>query len=113
MRRGEIRWHRFAAPDKKRPVLLLTRDAVIGMLNELIVAPVTRSIRGLETEVVLSPNDGMPTACAINFDHVGIVHRSRLGALLCTLPEHRWAEAECALLAACGFTGSPPALDRS
>ena len=104
MRRGEIRWYVFAAPDKRRPVLLLTRDQVIDHLNEIIAAPATRTIRGIESEVPLSPEDGMPTVCAINLDHVGIVHRSRLGAVVATLPEQRWPEVERALLAACGFS---------
>jgi len=93
----------FAAPDKRRPVLLLTRDEVIDRLNEIIAVPVTRAVRGLMTEVSLSPEDGMPTACALNLDHVGIAQRSRLGALITTLPEQRWHEVERALLAACGF----------
>ena len=60
MKRGEIRWYTFALPDKRRPVLILTRDEVIDYLNEIIVVPVTRTIRGLVTEVVLTPDDGMP-----------------------------------------------------
>jgi mRNA interferase MazF len=103
MRRGEIRWYTFASPDKRRPVLLLTRDAVIDTLNEIIAVPATRTIRGLSTEVLLSPNDGMPTSCALNFDHVGIAQRARLGAVLITLAESRWPEIENALLMACGF----------
>src|SRR6266498_219696 len=59
VRRGEIRWYTFAAPDKRRPVLLLTRSTVIDTLNELIVVPATRTIRGLATEVVLSTDDGV------------------------------------------------------
>jgi mRNA interferase MazF len=84
MLRGEIRWYTFAAPDKRRPVLLLTRDEVIDALNESIVVPVTRTIRGIATEVLLSPDDGMPTGCALNFDHhdpaVGAMVRSRTRA---------------------------------
>lgn len=106
MRRGEIRWYTFAMPDKRRPVLLLTRDEVIDALNEIIVVPATRTIRGIETEVLLSPDDGMPTACALNFDHVSLAQRSRLGAVIATLPLARWPEVERALLAACGFSGS-------
>lgn len=53
MRRGEIRLCRFAPPDKRRPVLLLTRDEVLGQLREVIVAPITRTVRGLRSEVVL------------------------------------------------------------
>ena len=80
MRRGEIRWYRFRQPDKERPVLLLSRDEVIDSLNEIMVAPATRTVRGLPSEVVLTMEDGMPTTCALNFDHVTLVQRSRLGA---------------------------------
>lgn len=71
MRRGEIRWYRFGEPDKRRPVLVLGRDEVAGRLNEVIVVPITRTIRGLATEVILTPDDGMPVTCALNLDHVG------------------------------------------
>ena len=70
MKRGEIRWYTFRLPDKRRPVLILTRNEVIDRLNEIIVVPVTRTIRGLTTEVVLTPDDGMPIVCTLNFDHV-------------------------------------------
>jgi mRNA interferase MazF len=103
VRRGEIRWYTFAAPDKRRPVLVLTRSAVIDTLNEIIVAPATRTVRGLATEVFLSPLDGMPATCALNFDHVTLVQRSRLGAVIAELPAVRWPEVEQALLIACGF----------
>ena len=72
MKRGEIRWYTFALPDKRRPVLILTRDDVIEHLNEIIVVPVTRTTRGLATEVVLTPDDGMPVVSALNFDHVAL-----------------------------------------
>jgi len=68
VRRGEIRWYTFALPDKRRPVLLLSRDAMLPSLNEVIVVPATRMIRGIDTKVVLTDDDGMPTACALNFD---------------------------------------------
>jgi mRNA interferase MazF len=48
--RGEIRWYTFASPDKRRPVLLLTRDNIIDSINEVIVVPVTRTIRGIASE---------------------------------------------------------------
>jgi mRNA interferase MazF len=106
MRRGEVRWYTFAAPDKRRPVLLLTRNSVIDSLNEIIAVPATRTIRGLSTEVLLSADDGMPASCALNFDHIGLAQRSRLGGLLTTLSEPRWPEVERALLVACGFKAS-------
>jgi len=103
LNRGEIRWYTFRPPDKRRPVLILTRSDVIDQLNEILVAPATRTIRGLATEVLLSPEDGMPVLCALNFDHVSLAARDRIGAALCSLPESRWPEVRRALLVACGF----------
>jgi mRNA interferase MazF len=101
--RGEIRWYTFAAPDKRRPVLLLSRELVVERLNEFIVVPATRTIRGIPTEVVLSHDDGMPVACALNFDHISLARRDRIGAALISLNETRWVEVQRALLSACGF----------
>ena len=103
MERSEIPWYTFRLPDKLRPVLILTRNDVIDRLNEIIVVPATRTIRGLTTEVVLTVDDGMPAACALNFDHVSLAQRSRMGPVLCYLSETRWAEVRDALLIACGF----------
>lgn len=103
MKRGEIRWYTFRLPDKRRPVLVLTRGDVIDRLNEIIVVPVTRTIRGLTTEVVLTTDDGMPTSCALNFDHVALAQRDRMGPVLCALPDSRWPEVWRSLLIACGF----------
>ena len=96
----------LALPDKRRPVLLLTRDEVIEALNEVIVVPATRTIRGIATELVLTTADGMPAVCALNFDHVALAQRSRIGPAIATLKPQRWPEAERALLIACGF--EPP-----
>jgi mRNA interferase MazF len=103
VKRGDIRWYTFRQPDKRRPVLILARTEVAPLLNELIVVPITRTIRGLETEVVLTQADGMPSACALNFDHLSLAQKSNLGSLLCTYPEARWNEVRDALLRACGF----------
>ena len=103
MRRGEIRWYTFRAPDKRRPVLVLTRGELVGRLNEIIVVPATRTIRGISTEVVLTSEDGMPVSCALNFDHISLAQKARLGTLICELPAVRWSEVRQALLIACGF----------
>lgn len=105
MRRGEIRWYTFRSPDKRRPVLILTRDTIAGHINELIVVPATRTIRGLATELILTPDDGMPVSCALNFDHIALAQKNRIGSTLCRLPHARWPEAHRALLIACGFEG--------
>ena len=86
MKRGEIRWYTFKLPDKRRPVLILTRNEVVDHLNEPIVVPVTRTIRGLATEVVLLPEDGMPVASALNLDHIALAQRDRIGPVICSLP---------------------------
>jgi mRNA interferase MazF len=104
LRRGDIRWYTFRLPDKKRPVLILTRGDIINRVNELIVVPTTRTIRGIPSEVLLGPGDGMPSVCALNFDHVSLAQRGRLGSLLCSLPEEKWPEVRLALLFSCGFS---------
>ncbi len=103
MRRGEIRWYTFRQPDKRRPVMILTRTEILDQLNEVIVVPITRTIRGLTTEVVLTQTDGLPVTCALNFDHIALAQRDRFGSTLTTLPDARWSDVRTALLVACGF----------
>lgn len=98
VRRGEVRWYRFPRPDKQRPVLVLTRDSVLEYLGEATVAPLTRTVRGIPSEVALGREDGLPEACAVNLDHVQTVAQGRLGALITTLPARRMAEVRDALL---------------
>lgn len=103
MKRGDIRWYTFRPPDKRRPVLILTRSDIVSSINEIIVVPATRTIRGLTTELILTPDDGMPETCALNFDHISLAQRSRIGPLLCNLSADRWPEVRHALLISCGF----------
>jgi mRNA interferase MazF len=103
MKRGEIRWYRFHAPDKRRPVVVLTRDSVMDYLAEVTVAPITTSIRDIHSEVVIGPDDGVPRRCAINLDHVQTVSKDRLGGIIATLPEARMFEVRDALLFALGY----------
>ncbi|WP_236610001.1 type II toxin-antitoxin system PemK/MazF family toxin [Desulfotignum phosphitoxidans] len=72
------------SPDKKRPVLILTRNSVLEYLGEVTVAPVTSTIREIPSEVFLSVDDGMPRDCAVNCDHLQTVSRG-IGALITTL----------------------------
>jgi mRNA interferase MazF len=103
MRRGEIRWYRFAAPDKKRPVLVLSRDSAIGFLGEVTIAPITSTIRDIPSEVRLTPADGVPRDCAANLDHVQTVPKALIGALIASLTASRMTEVRAALLFALGF----------
>ena len=93
MKRGEIRWYRFAAPDKKRPVLILTRDSVLEYLGEVTVAPITTTVRDIPSEVFLSAvNDGVPRDCVINCDHLQTVSKGKIGPLITSLPRTRMLE---------------------
>lgn len=83
MKRGEVHWYRFSSPDGKRwPVLILTRDSVLDYLGEVTVAPITRTIRDIASEVLLSAADGMPRDCAVNCDHLQTVSKSKVGSLI-------------------------------
>lgn len=104
MRRGEVRWYAFTRQDKRRPVLILSRDSAIEFLGEVIVAPITRTVRDIPSEVALGAADGMPRPCAVNLDHVQTVSRGRVGALITSLPASRMQEVRRALLFALGFT---------
>jgi len=103
VRRGEVRWYRFAAPDKRRPVVVLTRDSVLEYLGEVTVAPVTSTIRGIPSEVLLTPEDGLPRECAVNLDHVQTVSAARVEALIAVLSSERMREIRAAMLFALGF----------
>ena len=103
MHRGDVRWYRFTRPDKKRPVLLLTRDSATEFLGEVTIAPVTSTIRDIPSEVPLAALDGMPRDCAINLDHVQTVSRGKIGSLITRLGPSKMDEVRRALLFALGF----------
>jgi len=92
MKRGEIRWYKFLLPDKKRPVLVLTRDSVLEYLGEVTVAPITRTVRNIPSEVFLSKADGMPRDCAVNCDHLQTISKGKIGSLITSLPPVKMAD---------------------
>ena len=85
MKRGEIRWYKFKSPDKKRPVLILTRDSVLEHLRGVTVAPITSTIRDIPSEVLLTREDGLRKDCAINCDHMQTVSKNKIGSLIIEL----------------------------
>jgi len=97
MRRGEIRWYTFKRPDKRRPVLVLTRDSILEYLGEVTVAPVTSTVRGIPSEVILSTIDGVPRECAINCDHIQTVSKAKVGATIITVSPSRMVEVTRAI----------------
>jgi mRNA interferase MazF len=76
--RGEIWQYRFKSPDKRRPVLVLSRQEVIPLLHTVMVAPVTSTRRGAPSEVAVGVDEGLKHESAVNLDHVQTVERSRL-----------------------------------
>jgi mRNA interferase MazF len=92
MKHGEIRWYKFVKPDKKKPVLILTRDSVIEYLGEVTVAPITSTIRNIPSEVCLSKTDGMPRECAVNCDHLQTVSKKKIGSLITSLSYEKMAD---------------------
>ena len=100
MQRGEI-W--FAAtPGGDRPVLVLTRDPVAERIASVVVAALTRTERGLVSELALTTADGVPTACVVNFDNLHTIPRTTFRRRVTTLPAQRMAQACQALQAATG-----------
>jgi len=103
MKRGEVNWYEFQSPDKRRPVLILTRTSAIQFLNEVTIAPVTSTIRGIPSEVILRIEDGMQQDCAINFDHIQTVPKIKLGRLITSLSMEKMAEVNSAVCFALGI----------
>ena len=103
MNRGEIWQFGFGKPDRRRPVLLLTRQEMIGRLETVTVAPLTRTIRGVPSEVVVGTECGLKTQSAINLHNVATVPRSGLHSFVGTVPPAVLAAVGESLLFALGF----------
>jgi mRNA interferase MazF len=101
VKRGEVWW--VEHPDAgRRPACILTRQAAIDVLGSVLVAPATRTVRGIPTEVVLSPDEGMPAECALSFDTLTTVPKALLTERITEVAEHRRDELCLALRAASG-----------
>lgn len=89
-RQGEVWWAQ--AEDKRRPVVIVTRDEAIPVLRRLVVAPVTRTVRDIPTEIALGESEGLPTPCAASFDNLQPVNRDLLTERVGALAETRRSE---------------------
>ena len=92
IRRGDVVWI-VGRDGRRRPGLVLTRDAAIDLLARVVVAPATRTIRGIPTEVRLGRDDGMPEDCALSMDNVRVVPKAALKRRITTLRGARLDEA--------------------
>jgi mRNA interferase MazF len=102
--RGDIRWFRFDAPDKRRPVLVLGRDDVLPSLSQIPVIPLSTHIRGLAWEVRLSTDDGLPSECVLKPEWIKTVDRSSVGPYIASFPAERWPEIRISVLDILGLT---------
>lgn len=102
--RGEVRLYKFAHPDKQRPVVVLTRQSAIGYLSAVTVAPITSTIRGVPSEVLLTDADGMKGPCAVNLHNAVTVSKTHLGRRVAMLSPERLNEICGALGFALGCT---------
>ena len=88
---------RFPAPDKQRPAVILTQDSAIEYLNTVTVAPVTSSIRGIQSQVMLDERDGMKAPCVVNLHNIVTVPKHYVGSRITQLNRDR-IEQICAAM---------------
>jgi len=104
MKQGDVYWYRFHAPDKRRPVLILTRSSAISYLTNVTVAQITTTIRGIPSEVELTPvGDGTFERCVINAYNIQTVPKEQLHDLITELSPERMREVRDAIEFALGF----------
>ncbi len=100
--RGEIWLYEFRTPDKRRPVLVLSRADALRVLHTAMVAPITSTIRGLPSEVRVGPAEGLKHESAVNLDHVQTVEQSHLRQFIGSLSQAKLADVCRALAIAAG-----------
>jgi mRNA interferase MazF len=105
VRRGEIWRYRFKSPDKLRPVVVLSRPEVIDLLHTVIAAPVTSTVRGAPSEVVVGVAEGLKHESAVNLDHVQTVEKVRLVGYVGSLGPEKMRDVCRALAIAVGCDG--------
>lgn len=77
MKRGDIFWADLGPPAGRRPVIVLTRDAAIPVLSSVVVAPITRTIRDIASEVPLGRDEGLPEECVASCDNLLTIPKNR------------------------------------
>jgi mRNA interferase MazF len=102
LRRGDIWMYRFKPPDKRRPVVILSRQEVIGLIRTVMVAPITSRVLGIPSEVVVGQAHGLKDVSTINLDHVQTVEAANLTRFVGHLDDEHMAEVCNALAIAAG-----------
>lgn len=84
---GEVWW--ALADRKRRPVLVVTRSEAVPVLSGIVVAPVSRTIRDIPTEIRLDRSEGLPVECVASFDNLQRIDRAALGERIGALGPRR------------------------
>lgn len=100
--RGEIWMHTFKFPDKRRPVVILTRQSAIAFMQTVIVAPITSTIRDIPSEVLVGLEEGLKGPSTVKLDNVQAVERSHLHSFVGSLSRAKMREVCDALAVATG-----------
>jgi len=96
--RGDLHWTDFGRRAGRRPAVILTRDEIIPFLESVVVAPVTRTIRGIDSEVAIGPGEGLDHDSVINCDSLVTMRKSRLASQpIGSLSEEKIASLDRAL----------------
>ncbi|MDZ4717231.1 MAG: type II toxin-antitoxin system PemK/MazF family toxin [Roseiflexaceae bacterium] len=103
MNQGDVYWYLFQPPDKRRPVVILTRDSAIPYLTALTIVPITTTIRLIPSEVILTEDDGLLNECAANCDNLQTIPKAKLGSFITHLPPSKLNELRDAIAFALGF----------
>ncbi len=98
--RGDVRWYRFAQPDKRRPVLVLGHDSLLRSSGEVPVIPFSTQARGLPWEVAVAPDEGLRVASVLKPEWIRSVPVGDIGPWICRFPAHRWYEVRQAVIEA-------------
>lgn len=101
MNRGEVWWLEHPTAGR-RPACIITRQAAIAVLTSVLVAPATRTVRDIPTEVPVGRGEGMPDDCVLSFDNLGVVPKTLLTERITRLPPAKLAEICTALGSATG-----------
>lgn len=103
MQRGEVWWADLPPPVRRRPVLLISREAAYAVRTQVIVALITRTVHGIEVEVPLNERDGMPYPCVVNLDNLLTIRKELLTERITRLSRAKMALVRNAVIAALGL----------
>ena len=97
MKRGEVWWANLPPPQRRRPVVLLSRDAAYPVRESVTIATVTTRARRIPVEVPLGPEDGMPRPCVVNLDNISTVDKDLMQEHITTLSHEKLQAVEAAI----------------